>query len=73
MSCLRSGEFAADSVSVKVKGRIGAAFDFWCDTLGASEFVLNIIKNSYKLPFAAYSSRYFLRNNLSALRQKDFV
>ena len=73
MSNLQTGEFTADGLGVTVKGRLGAAVDFWCDTLDASEFVWSIIKDGYRLPFAAYSSPCFLRNNLSALKHKDFV
>ena len=41
------------------KTNLQAAVDFWCDTLDASEFVLSIIKNGYRLPFAVYPSRCF--------------
>ena len=61
VSNLQAGEFSAYSFGVEVKGRLRAVVDFWCDTLGASEFgiVLSIIRDGYRLPFADNLSRCF--------------
>ena len=56
-----------------MKGRIKESLSFWRNTLQASDFVLSIIENGYRLPFSNYPSRCFLRNNLSALKHKQFV
>ena len=68
------GEVAAGSdATPRVKGRMKDAIDFWSDTLEASEFVLNIIREGYRLPFSEYPSKCCLRNNLSARRHGEFV
>ena len=67
MTNLHTSEFTAGDLGVTVKDRLGAAVDFWCDTLDASELVLRIIKDGCRLPFAAHPWRCFLRNNSSAL------
>ena len=41
--------------------------------IDASELVLSIIKDGYRLLFAANPSRCFLRNYLSTLKQNDVV
>ena len=56
-----------------MKGRIKESLSFWRNTLQASDFVLSIFENGYRLPFSNYPSRCFLRNNLSALKHKQFV
>lgn len=67
------GEFCAGTTNTKVKDRIRGAIEFWSNTLNASNFVLNMIQEGYRLPFRDYPCQCFLRNNLSALRHKEFV
>ena len=43
------------------------------ETLAASDFVLDMIRRGYRLPFAEYPSECFLKNNRSALQHPDFV
>ena len=40
--------------------------DFWKDILGASNWVLETLKEGYKLPFAELPGPYEERNNASA-------
>ena len=39
----------------------------------SSSFVLNIISDSYKIPFVQQPSSVLLKNNRSALEHEDFV
>ena len=68
-----SDEFSVKGGSNGVKGRLKSSLDFWVETLDASNFVLDMIRRSYRLPFAKYPSQSFLKNNRSALQHTDFV
>ena len=50
-----------------------SSLNFGVDTLAASDFVLDMIRRGYRLPFAEYPSECFLKNNRSALQHPDFV
>ena len=39
----------------------------------ASDFVLDMIRRGYRLPFAEYPSQCFLKNNSSALEYSEVV
>ena len=56
-----------------VKGRLAAHYDFWESQLKANSYVLDVIKNGYRLPMAEMPPRKFLRNNKSALNHVPFV
>ena len=56
-----------------VNGRLIKCLDFWKSELNASSFVLNIISDSYKIPFVQQPSSVLLKNNRSALEHEDFV
>ena len=47
--------------------------DFWCNILKPSNYVLDIIKFGYKLPFASEPPQSFSENNRSAREDTDFV
>ena len=68
-----SDEFSVKGGSNGVKGRLKSSLNFWVDTLDASDFVLDMIRRGYRLPFAEYPSKCFLKNNRSALQHPDFV
>ena len=55
-----------------VKGRLKAHANFW-ESIGASEFVLNTIKEGYIIPFLENPTRMSLRNNKSAFVNHKFV
>jgi len=42
-------------------------FEFWKEELEASEWVLDTLKEGYKIPFAKIPERYEEKNNASAL------
>ena len=54
-------------------GNIHTAGQFWHDKLDASKFVLDIIDNGYRLPFARPCPPFLAKNNASSLKHKDFV
>ena len=56
-----------------VKGRLKSSPNFWVETLDASDFVLDMIRRGYRLPFAQYPPECFLKNNRSALQHPEFV
>ena len=68
-----SDEFSVKGGSNGVKGRLKSSLNFWVEALDASDFVLDMIRRGYRLPFAHYPSQCFLRNNRSALQHPEFV
>ena len=68
-----SDEFSVKGGSNGVKGRLKSSLNFWVEALDASDFVLDMIRRGYRLPFAQYPSQCFLRNNRSALQHPEFV
>ena len=57
---------------VSVKGKLLNSIDHW-KSLGAPDFILNIIRVGYKIPFISTPSRHHYRNNASAVKEADFV
>ena len=55
-----------------VKGNLKKNLEFWV-FLGASSFILNVIKFGYRLPFWDVLPAYYSKNNASALKNIDFV
>ena len=45
---------------------------FW-ESIGASQFILGVIKEGYKIPFYCTPTPVYLQNNKSALQNSDFV
>ena len=52
--------------SVIVKGRLRVNVSFW-ETIGASQFILSVIREGYKIPFYYTPTSVHLQNNYSAL------
>ena len=55
-----------------VKGRLAKHIDFWIK-IGASEFVINTIKNGYVIPFVEPPVSMHFKNNKSANVNSEFV
>lgn len=55
-----------------VKGNLKKNLEFWV-FLGASSFILKVIKFGYRLPFWDVPPAYYSKNNASALKNIDFV
>ena len=55
-----------------MKGRLRANVQFW-ESIGASYFVLSVIREGYKIPFYYTPTSVFLPNSKSVLRNADFV
>jgi len=58
--------------SCHVKGRLQKRLIFW-EQLGANNFVLDTIKNGYKLPFVHIPRESYKKNNKTALDNSSFV
>lgn len=56
-----------------IQGKLRANFPFWRDAVRASEFVLDIIQNGYKILFRESPLPYSIENRSSALQQRRFV
>ena len=56
-----------------IQGKLRANFPFWRDAVRASEFVLDIIQNGYKILFRESPLPYSIENRSSALHQRRFV
>ena len=66
---------AANSVvrpQISVKGNLLKSIDYW-RSLGAPDFILNIIRDGYKIPFISTPPPRQFRNNASAFKESDFV
>ena len=56
-----------------IQGKLRANFPFWRNVARASEFVLDIIQNGYKILFQETPLPYSTENRSSALHQRSFV
>ena len=55
-----------------VKGRLKENISFW-EEIGASSWVLSILRDGYALSFISEPEPKIFQNNVSALRNKEFV
>ena len=55
-----------------VKNRLAGRIDFW-ESIGASNWILNILREGYALPFVKQSPKVRFQNNKSALSSAEFV
>ena len=55
-----------------VKGRLIKSVNYW-RSIGAPQFVLDIINDGYKIPFIPTPPPCKFRNNASARKESDFV
>ena len=60
------------SVSPSIRGRLRAHLPAW-ESIGASDFVLNVISHGFKLPFITEPAELLLPNHSSALEYSVFV
>ena len=57
----------------KVKGNLKKHVDYWENILKANEFILNIIRFGYRIPFRYLPPPFEMKNNKIALKEKEFV
>ena len=65
-------DYLEGSESVIVKGRLRVNVEFW-ESIGASQFILSVIKEGYEIPFYFSPTSVILHNNKSALQNSGFV
>ena len=58
--------------TANVKGRLKENIFFW-EEIGASSWVLSILRDGYALPFISEPEPKIFQDNVSALRNKKFV
>jgi hypothetical protein len=57
---------------IVVKGKQKANIQFWID-IGAYDFIIDIIRDGYKIPFYSSPLSVYLSNNWSALKNANFA
>ena len=67
-------DFDADlsKSTVVIRGRLSEHLEFW-RSINASQFVIRIIEEGYKLTFVCLPEWKFFGNHVSALENKSFV
>ncbi|XP_072019664.1 uncharacterized protein [Amphiura filiformis] len=65
-------EYEDGTCDIKVSGRLKSHQEFW-HKIGAPDFILDIVKYGYVIPFYDLPPNQFSRNNKSALDNGDFV
>ena len=71
-SLISSKKFNEGS-SNTIKGNLRRHAEFWEKELGANDFILNVIKFGYKIPLRYIPAPTEFKNNLSALKESEFV
>ena len=61
-----------DFLKLSVKGRLFKSMEFW-QSIGTLDFILDVIKEGYKIPFISTPPPKHYSNNASAVREADFV
>lgn len=61
-----------NSISISVRGRLKKYVAYW-QSVGSSQFILDIIELGYKIPFFETPTAYVGKNNLSARKHQSFV
>ena len=65
-------EYEQGQAEIIVKGRLRKSLSFW-EGIGAYDYVLDTIRNGYKIPFFSTPPTAHLANNRSALNHESFV
>ena len=73
LAASRDWEYESGSDSQSVVGNLYKCQEFWEKELETSPYVLGIIKNGYRLPLKKLPTKFFAKNNASALKHKKFV
>ena len=73
----QKGELAIDcngekTQNLPVRGRLKKHLEFWIN-IGAPDFIVNTIREGYKIPFLIDPLQCVQRNNISAMDHKEFV
>ena len=63
---------SSDFPKLSVKGRLFRSMEFW-QSIGTLDFILDVIKEGYKILFISTPPPKHYSNNASALREADFV
>ena len=73
LAAVKDSESSVDiSIQPSVRGRLFKGIDFW-RALPASQFILNVISQGYKIPFFQLPTPFYKVNNASARSNNSFV
>lgn len=61
------------AIFIHVKGHLHVHADFWENTLKVPGYILDVIRNGYKIPFLQIPKSYFMKNSRSAFCHSEFV
>ena len=61
-------EYCSLPIKAGVQGRLRRLVKFWKKELHGSEFVLNVIKDGYKILMVSFPEQYYQHNNKSSLK-----
>ena len=65
-------EYEQGEADIIVKGRLKKNIQFWID-IGAYDFIIDTIRDGYKIPFYSNPPSVCLPNNRSAMKNTEFV
>ena len=65
-------EYVFGISDINVKGQLKKSVEFW-EQIGTSKFILEVIKEGYKIPLLHKHVKTFLKNNKSSVEHKYFV
>ena len=71
--CRNYFEFESGISEPLVKGRLKSAISYWRNEILAPQETLDIIQNGYQIQFVEPPPKMHAKNNLSALKNSDFV
>ena len=65
-------DYESLNTPITVVGRLKENLNYWTK-IGASKYILSVLKNGYVIPIKGPVEPVFLRNNLSARQEPNFV
>ena len=65
-------EYDSSDKDISVVGRLAKQAEFW-EKIGTPHYILDIIKNGYRMPLESTPENKILRNNASSRNDPEFV
>ena len=71
-NAMRNFEFIESVECISVRGRLFKQSKEW-EKIGASNFIIDVISDGFKIPFVTLPPPKYSDNNCSALKERKFV